>query len=227
MENNIKELIEDAELVLVGLGREFEKERFEQDESAIEALNKLANILEKKNYFVVSVCTNDIAKSSALVNDRVVQPCGSVHRKQCVNHCEEGLVELSDQEKEAIAALCGAEKESGFLGSCPKCGEPLVLNTVYTEKYDENGYLKDWNRYTKWLQGTLNKRLCILELGVDLTYPSIIRFPFEKVAFYNNKAHFVRINETLYHMSAEIKEKGISVSQNAINWLLNEKESRS
>lgn len=221
MENNIKELIEDADLVLVGLGREFEKERFKQDEAALNALNQLAGILEKKNYFVVSVCTNDIAKSSALFSERVVQPCGSAHRKQCVNHCEEGLMDLSLEEKERILNPCVEEKDGNCLGNCPKCGEPLVLNTVYTEKYDENGYLKDWSRYTKWLQGTLNKKLCILELGVDLTYPSVIRFPFEKIAFYNNKAHFVRVNQTLYHMSAEIKEKGISVQENAVTWLTN------
>lgn len=220
MENNIKELIADADLVLIGLGREFEKDKFKQDKSAIEALNKLAQILEKKNYFVVSICTNNIAKDADFVSDRVVQPCGSSHRKQCVNHCEEGLLELSDIEKERMLESCDAELDLSFLGTCPKCGEPLVLNTVYTEQYDENGYLPDWARYTKWLQGTLNKKLCILELGVDLTYPSIIRFPFEKVAFYNNKAHFVRVNETLYHMSVEIKEKGISVPQNAVEWLL-------
>jgi len=221
MENNIKELIEDADLVLVGLGREFEKERFIQDEEALDALNKLADILEKKNYFVVSICTNDIAKSSALCSERVVQPCGSSHRKQCVNHCEEGLMDLSLEEQERILDLCDGEKDGNWLGNCPQCGEPLVLNTVYTDKYDENGYLKDWSRYTKWLQGTLNKKLCILELGVDMTYPSIIRFPFEKVAFYNNKAHFVRVNETLYHMSVEIKDKGFSIPENAVTWLRN------
>ena len=67
--------------------------------------------------------------------------------------------------------------------------------------------------------GYINKKLCILELGVDMTYPSIIRWPFEKVAFYNNKAHFVRVNERLYHMSEEIKDKGISVPKNAVEWL--------
>ena len=55
---------------------------------------------------------------------------------------------------------------------------------------------------------------------MDLTYPSIIRWPFEKIAFYNQKAHFIRVNEKLYHMSEEIKDKGISVSKNAVQWLL-------
>ena len=218
MENNIRQLIEEADLVLVGIGNEFEKRRFLAEEDALQALNNLALILQKKNYFVVSTCTNDIAKKSQLQSDRIVQPCGSSAKKQCVNRCEEGLQELNSQEYEALSSE-RFEPEEMDLGKCPKCGSNLVLNTVYTESYDENGYLKDWSRYTKWLQGTLNKKLCILELGVDLSYPSIIRWPFEKVAFYNNKAHFVRVNEKLYHMSEEIKEKGISVSKNAVEWL--------
>ena len=47
----------------------------------------------------------------------------------------------------------------------------------------EEGYQKQWEKYTKWLQGTLNKKLCILELGVELNLPSIIRWPFEKWHF--------------------------------------------
>lgn len=218
MENNIRQLIEEADLVLIGIGSEFEKRRFLAEEDALQALNNLALILQKKNYFVVSTCTNDIAKKSQLQSDRIVQPCGSSAKKQCVNRCEEGLQELNSREYEALSSE-RFELEEMDLGKCPKCGSNLVLNTVYTESYDENGYLKDWSRYTKWLQGTLNKNLCILELGVDLSYPSIIRWPFEKVAFYNNKAHFVRVNEKLYHMSEEIKEKGISVSKNAVEWL--------
>ena len=220
MEKNIRELIEDAELVLIGIGKEFEKKRFVVEEDALLALNRLADVLEKKNYYALSICTNDITKKSNLQKDRVVQPCGTVAQKQCEGRCEEGLQELSQEECATLnKMLLRQELPEIDLGICPKCGSPLVLNTVYTENYDENGYLKDWSRYTKWLQGTLNKKLCILELGVDLTYPSIIRWPFEKVAFYNNKAHFVRVNERLYHMSEEIKDKGISVPKNAVEWL--------
>lgn len=235
MEERIKEWIQDADLVLVGIGKEFEKKEFQIDQAALEALNQLAKILREKNYFAVSLCTNDIARKSDLKADRIVQPCGTVAQKQCNNRCEEGLQPLSEEERvqldrifaeaaeetaqDPIESVAQKIHRAEFLGVCPNCGSPLVLNTVYTESYDENGYLKDWGRYTKWLQGTLNKKLCILELGVDLTYPSIIRWPFEKVAFYNQKAHFIRVNERLYHMSEEINEKGISVPVNAVEWL--------
>ena len=48
MENNIRQLIEEADLVLVGIGNEFEKRRFLAEEDALQALNHLASILQKK-----------------------------------------------------------------------------------------------------------------------------------------------------------------------------------
>lgn len=208
----------DADLVLVGIGLEFEKNRYICDESAIAALQELATILKGKNYFLVSTCTNGILKHADFKEDRVVNPCGNVHMKQCVE-CKDSLAFLTQDDmlcfREAIE-----KKEEPELTDCPVCGKPMVLNNVYATNYDENGYLNEWSIYKKWLQGTINKKVCIMELGVGLVFPSVIRWPFEKVAFYNQKATFVRVNERLYHMSEELKEKGISVAKNAIDWLL-------
>ena len=55
-----------------------------------------------------------------------------------------------------------------------------------------------------------------------MQFPSIIRWPFEKVAFYNQKASFFRINEKLYQLTEEIGGKGISIERNAREYLLEE-----
>ena len=73
----------------------------------------------------------------------------------------------------------------------------------------------------KWLQGTLNKKVLILEIGVNMEYPSIIRWPFEKTAYLNQKANFIRINESLPQLTEELKDKGISINVNGIEWLFN------
>ncbi len=211
--------VNDADLVLIGIGTEFEEKKFKFSENAIQALQELLSILQGKNYYVITTCMNSILKKAGFPADRIVSPCGNVEKKQCDAGCENSLAELSEEEKELYNEAI-IKEELPFLGVCPVCGEKMVLNNVYAKQYDENGYLEDWKRYTKWLQGTLNKKLCVLELGVDMVFPSIIRWPFEKVAFYNQKAVFIRVNEKLYHMSEELKDKGIAVEKNAIDWLL-------
>lgn len=218
MKREYLDKIMEADLVLIGIGSEFEKLRYRCEEKAIEALNELNELLNGKNYFVITTCTNNILKESQLKKDRIVSPCGNLEVKQCTKACKGSLQELTEEEKQYIRE--NADSVTEFqLGVCPKCGGLMTVNNVYTSEYDETGYLDDWKMYTKWLQGTLNKKLCVLELGVDLSFPNIIRWPFEKVAFYNQKAIFIRVNEKLYHMSEELKDKGIAVNKKAIDWI--------
>ncbi len=221
MKKEFVEKITEADLILIGVGAEFEKRKYLKDAEAIAALKVLARILQGKNYFVVTTCTNSILKDVGLNEERMVSPCGNIELKQCINYCEDSLQPLTEEDINKVKRAVAQGLEPDF-GICNSCGATIVLNNVYATKYNEEGYLQDWSKYTKWLQGTLNKKLCILELGVNLVFPSIIRWPFEKVGFYNQKATFIRVNETLYHMSEELKDKGIVVAKNSIDWLLEE-----
>lgn len=251
MKIDIIEKIQNAEMVLIGIGEEFDQwSQLDSDEDfcnfrsklteegsfilpfaanhklsgskAVSALNKLAEILKDKNYYVVSTTIHVDFSKTDLKQDRIVAPCGDLHKKQCVNKCEGSVQEITDDEWDSINASFTWDKKEIDLGICSQCGEKLAFNNVYLEKYDETGYLSKWQFYTKWIQGTMNHKVLILELGVNLNIPSVIRFPFEKLAFYNQKAEFVRVNEKLYHLNEELNGKGISVSHNAIDWILDD-----
>ena len=73
--------------------------------------------------------------------------------------------------------------------------------------------MKQWDKYKKWLQGTVNRNVCILELGVGMKYPTVIRWPFEKITFFNNKAKLFRVHSRLYQITEEIKEKSYGLCQ--------------
>lgn len=78
----------------------------------------------------------------------------------------------------------------------------------------------------KFLTNTLNSKLLILELGVGLDYPTVIRWPFEKVAFINKQAHLIRVHEKLYQHTPEIQDKTESVQMNSVNYILQENNGR-
>lgn len=266
MQEEIKSAIKAADMVLVGLGEEFnqigaykEEDNYKQYKDILEktgklyllpaydnykrdkklqsdmlkGLNKLQELLTDKNYFVVSTAINPAVTQLAWKDGRVVAPCGGISGKQCADGCEEGLQNMSQGDEETLIAyfkkldtVLGtvAIDEKKFpdppmLGVCPKCGKSLILNNIYADNYDEKGYLSQWQTYTKWLQGTLNKSIVILELGVGMMFPSVIRWPFEKVAFFQNKAHLYRINEKLYQLSEDLKGKGTAIPKNSIDWL--------
>lgn len=258
--NNIREKIEQAEMILVGLGEEFQcpaevrrLPEYERGREAIQSagmpwlwpswddycerrvktdvsrvLEKFAGILEGKNYFVVSVAMNDYVAKAPWRAGRLVMPCGTSTKLQQAQESDREPIPLSGEDSALLEEALEGLHEGRFepdrlknLGSGEECGAPMVLNNIYAEHYNEKGYLEQWGLYTKWLQGTLNRRALILELGVGMRFPSVIRFPFEKAAFFNQKSEFYRINEKLYHLTEELSGKGHGISQNAIDCLRN------
>lgn len=188
---------------------------------------KLADCLKQKNYFIISVCQDGLAERNGLDCDRIVKPCGGYEKLQCSGSCTSDLYCIPRELDEKVKAFI---EENVIVGEfvqpiCPKCGKPLVFNNIFADKYIEEGYLPQWQKYTKWLQGTLNKNLCILELGVGLRYPSVIRWPFEKIVFFNQKSEFYRVHTSLYQIAEETKDRAFGICQapeDFLNDLFNE-----
>jgi NAD-dependent SIR2 family protein deacetylase len=255
-QNLLLDKINDADMVLVGIGEEFNEDfkdigkfpllmsaleevdvnttlewtvphlekRFlmEHNESPIiNAYRHLAKIIEGKNYYVLTICIDENIKKADIKSDRIVEPCGNYQMFQCSKKCNNELYpagEFSDFVNQAL--LDGVGLDSLEIPKCPCCGAPLAFNNILCdENYVEDGYKAKWELYTKWLQGTLNKKVCIIELGVGMNLPNVIRWPFEKIAFYNQKASFFRINGGIYQMTEELADRGISLNMNAVEFL--------
>lgn len=221
MYQDILAQINDCEMILVGIGNELAyhhkiewnthkeysdwRKIFSEDDKGRkkeiqEFYHILGKILDGKNYFIITINVDDLIYESELNSGRIVAPCGSKNRLQCRCEGEEGLIKAPENFYDTNAQRV-----------CEKCSytyEPNIYNTDY---YNENGYLKQWNLYNKWLQGTLNKKLVILEFGCDFSLLSIIRLPFEKIAMINQKAVYYRINGHFPQVTAELKEKMKSV----------------
>lgn len=100
------------------------------------------------------------------------------------------------------------------------CGSDAAGNTVTMENYDESVYLPQWKYYMNWLTATIGKKLCILELGVGMAYPSVIRMPFEKTAVFNEKAHLIRIHSKLAQVPEQLEARCICISEKPVEFLI-------
>lgn len=243
----IKEKIAEADLVLIGIGEQLaiptrlmlQEEKYsiylnddtkmdylpylqqifikEKEQEYIDFYNRLFQMIEGKNYFVLTTNADDVIYKSKIDENRIVAPCGSI--KQFV--CSECNGDIQSFEEDNIAqnqVFFNENKiEKMHVKYCPNCNKMMQPNVVTYNYYDETGYLEKWERYTKWLQGTVNRKLCILELGVGLSYPTVIRWPNEKIVTYNNKAFMFRIHDKLFQLSEGISERAKSVAENPMN----------
>ena len=247
------ERMQNAEMVLVGLGEAFqydwnalvEDKRYREIENEIgdseekiwivpflqrmilqqsrddrwnRAYQNLRDMLAEKNYFIISLCMDDYIYGTGLAENRIVTPCGGFRKMQCDNHCDSALYEVPQDSYNAVLQYYRKELSIDDLREpvCKRCGSKLRFNQLGVTRYAEEGYLECWNEYTKWLQGTVNKRLCVLELGVGMEYPTVIRFPFEKIVFYNQKAFLYRIHPMLCQIGEEIGDRGCAFKEDPV-----------
>ncbi len=215
---------------------EYEYAYFNSNETIENAYRGLKKLIGEKRYFLIS----DLFLQDALLYGfdpkKSVYPCGNYMYLQ-TNDLEDDLIKarksddfvnLVDEIHDIVIKNNGTINREIKFAKPFLDGKELYINQKRKEynnlNYNEKEYQEGWEIYKRYLSNTLNSNLLILELGVGLDYPTVIRWPFEKVAFINKKAHFVRVNEKLFHSTAEIKEKTDSIAMNSVNYILQESE---
>lgn len=198
------------------------------DDSRSEAFRKLHELIKDKDYYIVSTIYDYSDPENLFSPDRMVFPCGNMELLQQKNNASGLLIPAVNSEEFAqlMAQIDKILKNNGKLAEINKviyCDDELVFNQKRREwrdvQYNEQAYLPRWNNYQEWLSGTLSEDLLILELGVGLEYPTVIRFPFEKIAYINNKAYMIRVHEKLYQLTEQISKKAVSIQGNSMDYI--------
>ena len=157
-EKQVLDYLAGAGKVLVGIGGEW---RLDKDPHIRQAYEALSRLLEGKDYFIVTTNTDAAIYDSPLDKEKIVAPCGNETWRQCSKACTKDIWEPGEIPDDV----------------CPHCGAPLTGNTREAETYIEEGYLPQWQRYTRWLAMTMNRELLVLELGEGFQVPTVIRWP--------------------------------------------------
>lgn len=212
--NDVKEKLEKAQKVLVGIGAEWklldsqkeerEKSIDDPEQSQVKAAyDSLYKLIKDKDYYVVTTLTDGVLMALPFNQNRVCAPCGNIHWRQCSKACSKDIWEEGEIPDDI----------------CPHCGAPLTGNTIKAETYIEEGYLPRWKDYMNWQTGTFRRDLVILELGEGFLTPTVMRWPFEKITLYNKQAHLYRVHETLYQVPKEIEERSTPVCADSMQWI--------
>ena len=214
MENTkaeVREKIKEAQKVLIGIGKEWALRDDEKDirfrhlsDPAQSDLKAAYELIQDKDYYIVTTLTDGAIYEMPFDKNRIVAPCGNIHWRQCSKACTKDIWEEGEVPDDI----------------CPHCKAPLTGNTLKAETYIEEGYLPRWKDYMKWQTGTINRSLVILELGEGFSTPTVMRWPFEKIIYFNQKSKLYRINENFYQLPKEAEERGVSVHENSVRWML-------
>ncbi len=190
----------------------------EKIEKQIGFYNLLHDKLKGRPYFVVSTCKDGLINYSDMDPSKIVTPCGDFMHGQCQDKCNPAIYDTREALKKIYQILETMEDDKqGWkeieetILVCPSCNKTITFNQYKQKGYNENAYKRQWGEYLKWIQRTLNHKLLLVELGEGFETPTVIRWPFEKVTFLNQKAFLYRINKRFYQLTEDLAQRGKSI----------------
>ena len=95
---------------------------------------------------------------------------------------------------------------------CPICGGTMDMNLRKDQYFvqDEAWYEAE-ERFSDFLTDALGENLVLLEVGVGFNTPTIIRFPFEKLAREHKNIQMIRLNLDDAAMPEDLDVRGIGI----------------
>ncbi len=155
----------------------------------------LLRLVEGRDYFVITTNVDGQFEKAGFDAGRLFATQGDYAYLQSVTGEPRRLYYDEDLVNEMIANTEDCRIPSRLVPRCPENGELMTPNLRVDGNFVEDGR---WNSqaeaYTAFVRRASEKRLALLEFGVGFNTPSIIRFPFERMAMDFGDATLVRFN---------------------------------
>jgi NAD-dependent SIR2 family protein deacetylase len=103
---------------------------------------------------------------------------------------------------------------------CPNCGSLLVPNIRSSDAFVEKPCIESYGKINELIQVHRGKNILLLELGVGVNTPGIIRYPFEQLALQRKNTTLVRINLNMNHLTLLSKAENAMQIQEDIGTIL-------
>lgn len=170
----------------------------------------LYQLFQDKNYFILTTNVDHQFWLAGFPSERIFATQGDYGLFQCAAACHK---KLYDNEA-AIRSMMENQKNmkipSGLVPKCPVCGGNMEVNLRCDEFFVEDEAWENAEfRYGEFLRGCIGKRVLLLELGVGMNTPVIIKFPFWKFTCENEKAYYADINLGEAYAPEEIRDRAI------------------
>lgn len=200
---------------------------------------KLLNIVEDKDYFVITTNVDHQFQKAGFDKKRLFYTQGDYGLFQSVNKdnkktydnektiCkmleaegfrknEKGIYDIVD--KKNISMRIPTE----LIPKCPDDGSDMTLNLRVDDNFvEDEGWAEASIKYSDFVNEKKNQKVLLLELGVGMNTPVIIKYPFWKFALENDKATYACINYNEAFCPSEIRDRSIIINED-IDKVLND-----
>ena len=174
---------------------------------------KLLDALNGKELFLLSTNVDGQFEKAGLPAENIFATQGSYERIQCQRGCHPKTYNAVSLFRQMEAQRQNARIPSELVPKCPVCGGSMAMNIRTDEAFVEDA---DWHeaeeRFGRFLSACTEGRTVLLELGVGFNTPTIIRFPFEKLARQHENLALIRLSRSKAMVPASLGDRAVGIS---------------
>lgn len=186
------------------LARHIRLNRYD-NELAYPLYRQLLQLISNKDYFVITTNVDGLFKKNGFVPDRIFEVQGDYAYIQCAVGCHDRLYYNEELIREMSRQTMHCRIPSSLTPHCPICGGRMDIHVRKDGCFVENGqWKKSFSNYRSFMKNVSNGNTLLIELGVGFNTPTIIRFPFERMATQADNITLVRINRDYVERQAPV-----------------------
>ena len=169
--------------------------------------------LAGKEVFLLSTNVDGQFEKAGLPPERIFATQGSYSRIQCRPGCHPRTYEAEALFRQMEKDRKDARIPSALVPRCPVCGGEMAMNLRSDDHFveDERWHAAE-DRFSRFLSACLDQNTVLLELGVGFNTPTIIRFPFEKLAREHKNIRLIRLSRSKAMVPASLGERAVGIN---------------
>lgn len=172
----------------------------------------LFKLVADKEYFVITTNVDHCFQKTGFDKERLFYTQGDYGLWQCSLPCHQKTYDNETAVREMLARQRDMRIPSELVPRCPVCGAPMAMNLRIDNTFVEDaGWHQASNRYQNFVHRYRDKQLLLLELGVGNNTPSIIKYPFWRLAVQQPNITYATISLKNAVCPPQIDEQSICI----------------
>ena len=173
----------------------------------------LLDALKGKKLFLLSTNADHQFEKAGLPVEQIFATQGSYKRIQCARGCHPKTYDAVELFRQMERERKDGRIPTELVPKCPVCGGPMAMNLRVDDHFvqDEAWHTAE-DRFSRFLSECVDGKTVLLELGVGFNTPTIIRFPFEKLAREHKNITLIRLSRSKAMVPASFGERAIGIN---------------
>lgn len=190
--------------------RNIEANRYTDTGSTV--YKELLEIVRNKEYFVLTTNVDHCFQKAGFDKKRLFYTQGDYGLFQCSKACHNKTYDNEAVVREMVARQTDMKIPSELIPKCPVCGAPMTTNLRVDETFvQDEGWYRACSSYEDFIRRYEDGNILLLELGVGMNTPVIIKYPFWKMTGQNRSAVYACLNYGEAFCPDTIKRQSICI----------------